>query len=361
MDQIPGTPRTRARGWKGIRWVLAILLAVVAAWLSVRQVRWEVVQATLTQAVLPLLALALGSVLATTLAKAVRWKVLLRPCGDRIGSARVLRVLLIGQMANSLLPGRLGDAARAVLMGPWARGGITAVVGTLVLEKALDGLAGILVIIALVLWTPLPAWLRGPALALILFTLGLLVLLLLAASQRTWTLRLFNWSILWLPERGQSWARRLLADFQTGLGMLRTPADGILALALTVVVWSLAALTNVVTLSALGIDSPGWTAWLVLVAVYVANFLPAVPAQVGVFEYACVLALGVAGIAPEEALAFGLVLHLIVYAPQAVLGPISMASEGLTWDRLTSARREYVALDGTSDRLPPTSRNRKGP
>jgi uncharacterized protein (TIRG00374 family) len=313
--------------------------------------------ATLRKANVALLVVALGTVLATTLAKATRWKILLRPCGVRIGSLRVVRVLVIGQMANSLLPGRLGDAARAVLLGPWAKGNVAAVVGTLVLEKALDGVAGIIVILALILWTPIPAWLRVPALSLILVTLVLVALLFLAASRRTWTVQLFQWAIHWLPERAEAGARRIMADFQTGLGMLRTPSDGLLALALTAVVWALAALTNVVTMSALGIEAPDWAPWLVLVAVYVANFLPAVPAQVGVFEYACVLALGVAGISPGEALAFGVVLHLVVYAPPAILGPISMASEGLTWSKLTSARREYTLQEPTSSPSPTASQD----
>jgi uncharacterized protein (TIRG00374 family) len=147
------------------------------------------------------------------------------------------------------------------------------------------------------------------------------------------------------PASGQARVARMLSGLAMGLSLFRNPAAACLALALSVGVWSLAALTNVVTLAALDIRAPGWSTWLILVTGYVATFLPTVPAQVGVFEYACVLALTAAGVDPEPALAFGLVLHLLVFLPPAVLGPISMGYEGLSWNRLKDARHQQLEQD----------------
>jgi uncharacterized protein (TIRG00374 family) len=327
----------------GLRWSAALLLAGITAWLSTSkgQVDWRALQAALAHPHWLLLALALGSVLATTAAKAARWRALLRPCQTQASGGRILRVLFVGQMLNTLIP-RLGDVARAVLLGSQAAGGMPAVLGTLLAEKALDGAVGLLILIGLSLWTPLPAWLRGPVLALAALTGGLLLLLILAAAQRGWAVRLFRLAIAWLPPGSQQRAGQLLADFGLGLGLLRQPANALGALAWSAVVWGLAASTNVLTLAALDVDAPAWSTWLVLVAGYVATFLPTVPAQIGVFEYACILALGAAGVGPEPALAFGLVLHFLVYAPPSVLGSISMAVEGLSWTGLRKAQRRYL-------------------
>ena len=121
--------------WAGARWGLALLLAGLAAWLSMRQVHWATLRDALAQVDIPLLALALLAVLATTAAKAARWRLLLRPCCKQIGRMRVLRVLLIGQMGNCFLPARLGDLARAVLLSSQAAGGFLAVLGTILVEK----------------------------------------------------------------------------------------------------------------------------------------------------------------------------------------------------------------------------------
>ena len=342
-SQASRRPDRRARLWQGVRWGLALLLAGVAAWLSVRQIHWPELGAVLAESNRLLLGAALATVLATTTAKAIRWFMLLQSCDAQVNGVRVLRMLFIGQMGNILLPARLGDVGRAVLAGPRTTGGIPAVLGTILVEKTLDGLMGLLVLVGLTLWTPLPSWLRGPILGLAAVTGGLLVLLALAIARRQGSMLLIERLIGRLPARAQMQARKLLTGLQLGLRAIQQPSRALLALALSGAIWGLAALTNVVTLKALGIVAPAWSTWLVLVTGYVANFLPSLPAQVGVFEYACLLALTTAGVGREEALAFGLVLHLLVHGPPAILGPLSMAVEGLNWARLKEARRRYFA------------------
>jgi uncharacterized protein (TIRG00374 family) len=330
-----------------LHWGLAVLLAAVAAWLSIRQIHWATLKSTLMGADLPLLLCALGTVLATTLVKAARWRVLLRLCDARTRGMRVLRVLFIGQMGNIFLPARLGDLGRGVLVGPEATGGIPAVLGTILVEKTLDGAMGLLVLIGLGLWMPMPSWLYGPIVGVGTLVGGLLVLLVLASVPTT-----AETLIRWLPTRlrsarqGGSRIGRLLTGLKLGLGLFQQPANALLALALSIAVWGLAALTNVVTFAALDISAPAWSIWLVLVTGYVANFLPTVPAQVGVFEYTHMLALTAAGVGPEPALAFGLILHLLVYGPPAILGPVSMIWEGMDWAKLKDAQHEYPRHNG---------------
>jgi uncharacterized protein (TIRG00374 family) len=310
-----------------------------------RQVHWATLRDALAQVDILLLALALGAVLATTAAKAARWQLLLRPCCKQIGGMHVLRVLLIGQMGNSFLPARLGDLARAALLGPQAAGGFLAVLGTILVEKTLDGIVGLGILAGLALWTPLPAWLRTPAVGLVVLTGTLLVLLLLAAIRQRRAMEPYQPSSLGLSEDTRARIHRMLVSLAIGLELFKQPVYALLALAWSAVVWGLAALTNVLLLVALGIDAPGWSTWLVLVVGYIANFLPTVPAQVGVFEYASVVALTVVDVNPEPALAFALLLHLVVYAPPAVLGPVSMAIEGASWAKLRAARNSSLEQD----------------
>lgn len=345
MDLENGTRSARTYLWRGVRWGVALLLAGTAAWLSVRQIQWDKLGNTLRGVDLFLLTLALGTVLATTLAKAIRWRILLRQTNARVSGARVFRVVCIGQMVNSLLPARLGDMARAVLIGPQADGGIPAVLGTIVVEKALDGVMGLVILVGLALWTPLPSWLRGPFVALALLTVGLLALLLLAVTQNRWATNLYRWLTGWLPEGIQSQTDRLLERFGIGLALFKRPHNALLALACSAVIWGLAALTNTLTLAAVGVSVPGWTIWLVLITGYVSNFLPTVPAQIGVFEYSHILAIQTAGVGHEPALAYALLLHLLVYGPPIILGPLSMFFEGVSWARLNETQQKVPKRD----------------
>jgi uncharacterized protein (TIRG00374 family) len=257
-----------------------------------------------------------------------------------------MRILLIGQMGNSFLPMRLGDVGRAVLLGPQATGGSTAVLGTIVVEKALDGVMGMVALVGLVVAVPLPAWIRQPMVALALVTGVLLLLLVVTARRGERMVWLFRPLTRWLPASWRARIERLVPALASGFGLLRSGSATALALAVSAAIWGLAGLTNVTALAALGIDAPGWSVWLVLVTGYVATFLPTVPAQIGVFEYACVLALTSAGVSPEQALAFALILHLLVYGPPAILGPLSMGLEGLNWGVVESAHREASARSG---------------
>jgi hypothetical protein len=328
-----------------VRWLLALFLAGLAAWLSIRQVQWPELVSVLAGANLGLLLLGLLTVLATTGVKAVRWYVLLPAAAPQVPLSHVLRVLFIGQMANTFLP-RLGDVLRTVLLGPRAAGGIPAVLGTILVEKALDGMMGLLVLTGLALWTPLPVWLRAPILGLVGLTAVLLLMVAWASVERSWVDPLWHRLALRLPAPVSRRVEQLAASFLLGLGLFRTPSRALTAFGLSVVIWILAVLTNVITLAALDIQVPLWSAWLVVTTGYAATFLPTFPAQIGVFEYAAVLSLQAGGVAPEPALAFALVLHLLVQAPPAVLGAIAMAVEGLNWGKLRAARQRAFEGEG---------------
>jgi uncharacterized protein (TIRG00374 family) len=69
--------------------------------------------------------------------RALRWKVIL-PSSQNTHKRGLFGLVMIGFMANNILPARLGEAARAVLL--WKRNGFTVVesAGSLVLERILD-------------------------------------------------------------------------------------------------------------------------------------------------------------------------------------------------------------------------------
>jgi uncharacterized membrane protein YbhN (UPF0104 family) len=228
------TSAVQKRGiyWQSlVRWAIAFLVAGLAAWLSARHIQWAELGAALAHPHWLLLAAALATVLATTAGKAARWLVLLRHSGTRASPARVVRVLLIGQMGNSFLPARIGDVARAVLLGPQSAAGVPAVLGTVVVEKALDGLVGLLMLAGLALGTPLPAWLRQSIFGFTLLTGLLLALLILAAVRREWAARTVRSLFRFLPAGLRARAESLLVRFGQGLGLLRSPGDALLALA----------------------------------------------------------------------------------------------------------------------------------
>ncbi|MBW3547762.1 MAG: hypothetical protein KY452_06480 [Actinobacteria bacterium] len=69
----------------------------------------------------------------------------------------------------------------------------------------------------------------------------------------------------------------------------------------------------------------------VLFAVNVTAVLPVTPSNVGVFQFACMLVLGVYGVGQADALAYGIVLQAVEVATAVALGSPALVKEGLSW------------------------------
>ena len=61
--------------------------------------------------------------------RAVRWRVLLRPIAPKVSPAKTFEVVVIGYMANDVLPARIGELVRAYVLS--RREGVPVIAGTL--------------------------------------------------------------------------------------------------------------------------------------------------------------------------------------------------------------------------------------
>ena len=179
------SPSTLHNWLRAPRFWLGIAVSLLALYLAVKDVQWSVVIATLSQADRFFLLLALGSVLLNTWAKAVRWRHLFYPTHSRLSMLDCLSALLIGQLANSLLPARLGELTRAYFIAESSRIGKVFALATTVVEKALDSVMLLLLIALLSPWTPMPSWLRRSSLILSgILAVSLLAVIILASQRR---------------------------------------------------------------------------------------------------------------------------------------------------------------------------------
>jgi uncharacterized membrane protein YbhN (UPF0104 family) len=82
---------------------------------------------------------------------------------------------------------------------------------------------------------------------------------------------------------------------------------------LSVAIWGTAVWTNLLTFQALGLQLP-WTAAAVLLVVLQAGIsVPSVPGRIGLFQYLCILSLGLFGVSQSQSLSYGILLQAIVF------------------------------------------------
>ncbi len=309
--------------WLVVGTVLGCALLIVVA----RRSDWAQLRTGVRRADRGWTSAALVSVLLTTAGKVARWRYLY-PRERRPGYLVSARSLAIGQLANALLPARLGDLARAYLVGRETQVGADTALGTVAAEKAFDvvflfvtgGIAAALV--------PLPRWLDW---TLLLLTGGglLSVLLALVWSEERLLARAEGRGRRWAGPAGR-WVAQTLRRVMLGLHVFRSPRLATIAVGWSALIWAAAAGTNYLLFLAYGLPLRGGAALLLLAILHAGIAPPSSPGKLGVFHAITVWTLSTMGVDLDVSLAYGVVLHLLVYGPQVVLGVVGLASLGWT-------------------------------
>jgi len=148
--------------------------------------------------------------------------------------------------------------------------------------------------------------------------------------------------------------RRSLVRLRQGLQVFRRPRRAALATVLQLAAWALQWLSCWLLLMALGLDSHAGVgaAAAVLFAVNVTAVVPATPANIGVFQAACVAVLvGGYHVSTPEAIAYGIVLQAVEVATALIMGLPALVNEGLSWRdvRLRTMHATPVRLPALPD------------
>lgn len=294
------------------RFWFGLVLSGVAAYLVVRAVDPDRVRHALGAANPAWVTLALASVLAMVGAKTARWQALYPRISGRPRLRALLVALLIGMMANLLIPARVGELARIYVIERLEGQSKALSLSTILIEKWVDLVVLLLAFAGLLLFLSWPAWLaawgRGLAWLAGALTATLVSCLFLTNQMRP----LVERAASLLPAR---WGNRVIASWQAAQVGLMTlgsaPQMGAL-LGWTLVIWLLSAGTNWLLLRALALPSSPLIALALLVVLQAGSALPSSPAKIGVFHYLTILGLGLFHIPQDAALAFAVWLHLIV-------------------------------------------------
>lgn len=318
---------------------LGVVLALVAGWLAVREADPGEVARALADADYAWLAAALGAVVIVGVMRVARWQALFDP-RSRPPFRPLAVALVIGQFFNIVLPARAGEAARVVALHRMTDASRAETAGTVVLERAFDVLALLLLLLVSVPVLPEVGWLRAAVLLTILLTGTLAVAIVVLAY---WSDRPFRWLLAPLTRLERVPAERvekIAASAAAGLAGLRQVRVAALAGAWTVTSWlALGASAWFVALAfELGV-SPA-AGLLVVIAVNLAMVLPSSPAAIGVFEGATLVALAPYGVSASPALSYAIVFHALNVLPFLAIGGVLLigASAAPAWRRTRAPR-----------------------
>jgi uncharacterized protein (TIRG00374 family) len=302
----------------GILLVLVSRLDAAGVWRALAGVRWE------------LLALAAGIQAGILWLKAERWSLSIAAGQGLRPRKRAFAAIVIGNAGNLVLPARLGDMVRALVL---RRHNAVSASQALVAGWSV-ALLDLLAVAAVVLLSG--SSLVSPKALGGLATAGILMLGIMALLHRRpeWAERVEE---ALFPGPRTARLRGLLQRSREGFRFLGHGRSLLGVAALTAAIWVCEVASMTSALRAYDIRLGAMPAALLVGAAGLSFVVPLTPGSVGVFQALCILVLGAFDVPRERAFAFGLGAQTFSLVLSVIWGLALVQREGLS---LASLRRE---------------------
>ena len=296
--------------------VLSTVLGGMLGWLVIKNIHWHELRDALLSANVTLIAAAWTLVIVAAYLRGIRWKLLLPD--NNTSATRLFLIEQTGAALDTLSPVRvLDEVVQVGILALRDKVKLGAILATIALQRTFEFSTTVLVLGAGVLLLPqLREFLPWIAIGLVLGLAGLIALFaiapLLSRLKILSNLRIvsqFASAILLLKRhKRRALAAFLLSAIQTALigtvGWLVVLATGLQVSLLAMIV---------ITLS----------------VTFFSSTVPGLPMSLGTFEFAAVTILALWGIGREDAIAFSLMLHAVLFLPPILFAVVFLPKEGL--------------------------------
>ena len=302
------------------------------------------------------LAPAVAMYLVSTYLRSLRWSVLLRHMKP-VSANRLYPVVVVGYMANNLLPMRLGELIRSYYVGEREGVSKTSALVTVFVERVFDAITLLFFIMVIALFVPemkrvaqsfgeesgipWPLLVAGLSLPFI----GALTSLVLFAVYPSKTRELILWFAKLLPRRFEETLDSLTETFLLGLSPLRSMKMLVTLFLLSIPIW----ITEAAVFFLIGLpfgfvglhSGPGALAVTMVLVTAITNIgssIPAAPGGLGLFEIIAreTLALGpLVSVDRSVAAAFAVVVHAVILLPMIILGQVILWTGHISLGRLS--------------------------
>ena len=300
------------KGRKLIHLGLGIGLSVVLLCLALRGTDFAHIAHSLKRTELTQVALAVLFLLLSLWLRAWRWRYLLLSLKP-LSVMLLFRATLIGFMGNYLLPFRMGELMRAVSLGQTQKISKSSALGSILLERVLDGLTLSIIPFLTIAILDLPPWIvQLNGLLFFIYVIGVTITIGGPRGRTViWLERVFS---MFPPRLGSrlSWTADLFFQGANGLSKGRSLLPVTL---LSVLCWLLHGMYYYCLFEAFNLNLSFSIALILQAVIGLGVMLPAGPGYVGNFEYATVFGLSLVGIDRGEAFAYSILAHSCQFFP----------------------------------------------
>jgi uncharacterized protein (TIRG00374 family) len=312
--------------WKILGWLPGVVISIVAIILVFHKTSWQDLVNAFGHVTVEVIFLAILLFLVSLFSRAFAWRSLLK---NKVTFFQTFLTMNEGYLLNNILPFRLGEFGRAIIMGKISQLGTFHVLSTIIMERIFD-----ISISAGLLLLGIAFAAKSSSLSFIAWiVLGIII----AFFMTLWIISKNRVQIQnWVDKKSESsrffqrFVKKYSNNFLQGLEFMREPKFFFPAVLFMLGAWGIALLEYFVLLKSFIPVATIWWAALGLGALAFGVAIPSAPAYVGVFEGALVLALvPLVGEAQKDSiLAYALVIHIMHFILNGIFGLIGFLVQG---------------------------------
>jgi uncharacterized protein (TIRG00374 family) len=247
-----------------------------------------------------------------------RWQVLLSPA-EEVPLIECGKAVMVGQVANAILPGKAGEIVRCYLLSRWTDTPLSLALTSEVIARLMDGICMVVGFYLVTIGVHVPKALRDGTSALAIGVAVLSSIFLFMLFRREHASSLMS---------GRKWTARLHQTMHE-IHQLGDPGTLWMALGISMLYLMLPVVSVWCLFRAYAFDFTVVQAGVVLIIVHIGTMLPNAPANLGSFQFFATVSLGMLHADRPEAKIFSLILYFAHTLPQIAIGALVLLFTGL--------------------------------
>ncbi len=281
------------------------------------------------------------------LVRAWRWQFILKPT-KQISYGTSYSIMMIGFMANNLLPARIGEFVRAYTLGSREKISKSLSLATIVLERVCDGLTLIALMGVALVAFPSPQQSGGTQFIEVFSTtifVGAIVFLVFLITREKLVLSVLGFCMRPLPDGLEHKVQGLLTSFVLGLHALKRGRIVLSLVLISVLIWLLEGSSYYLMLRAFQLDTKMSALQLVgaglllLVFVNLGTMVPSAPGFFGVYQAAATIALGAYAVGKATAFSLALLTNTFQYVLVTAIGLVFFSRQHMSFKSLRTSQQ----------------------
>ncbi|OGP66657.1 MAG: hypothetical protein A2W27_06820 [Deltaproteobacteria bacterium RBG_16_44_11] len=304
---------------KVILGILISIISIVLVYLSVREINFQDVSRALKKIQFSYVIFFILLVILMQWLRSYRWGVILQPM-EKIDQFSLFSVTCVGFLAIASIPARIGELARPYLIAKRSTIKMSSALGTILVERVLDGLSVLTIAVIVLFYTDLPSLMIISSVLFFSLTVVIFCSILGLIWRREKALIIINKILGKLPGKFAHKIDELIYHFIDGFQVIINIKTLLYLLLLSALIWLVDVMSIYVLFLAFGFTLPVIASVVLMIVLIAGIAIPTAPGYIGNWHFACILGLSFFGVAKPEAFSFAIVYHFLSIAIIVFLG-----------------------------------------